>query len=162
MSYVQTFIDYFKSNELVYFYAEEKDLVITRFGGEPVTVELVIRATDSLALLDFRIPFTISQSYRPSIGEFITRANFGMKIGAFQMDMDDGELRFSVHQMIPDVLFLNDELISDMIRIGVSTVRRYYSGIMKLNAGIEISPADLVSSIETAMLVDQMTRTDEA
>lgn len=42
------------------------------------------------------VPLTVPEASRPAIAEATTRANYGMRIGKFEMDYSDGDLRFHV------------------------------------------------------------------
>lgn len=39
-------------------------------------------------------PFVVAPDRRDEVARFITRANFGLPFGCFELDYDDGELRF--------------------------------------------------------------------
>ena len=39
-------------------------------------------------------PVKAPEEARPAVAEFITRANYGMRIGNFEMDYSDGEVRY--------------------------------------------------------------------
>src|SRR3954452_20971539 len=40
------------------------------------------------------LPVHAPEAKRPAVAEFITRANYGMMLGNFEMDFADGEVRF--------------------------------------------------------------------
>ncbi len=40
------------------------------------------------------MPFKIPEESRNTIAEFITRANYGLRVGNFEMDYEDGEVRY--------------------------------------------------------------------
>lgn len=39
-------------------------------------------------------PFKVPEDARMAVAEFITRANYGMRIGNFELDLRDGEVRY--------------------------------------------------------------------
>lgn len=39
-------------------------------------------------------PFRVPEEFRPAVAEFITRANYGMRVGNFELDYSDGEVRY--------------------------------------------------------------------
>lgn len=62
------------------------------------------------------------------MAEFITRVNYGMKNGNFEMDYRDGEIRYKVYvdceESLPD-----DVVIKNGIFVISSVFRRYANGI---------------------------------
>jgi len=84
---------------------------------------------------------------RSSISEFITRANYGMYIGAFEMDMDDGEIRFRMGTDL-DLVDFNNELIENMLSSAVRTMDKYYPGLMEVSFS-DITPAEAIDKIES-------------
>ncbi|MDE3175249.1 MAG: YbjN domain-containing protein [Pseudomonadota bacterium] len=53
---------------------------------------------------------------RAAMQELLTRANFGMFVGAFELDLDDGEIRFKTA-----VDFRGDRLSAALVRNAVET-----------------------------------------
>ena len=60
-------------------------------------------------------PINVSEENRASVAEYITRANYGLRAGNFEMDYSDGEVRYKNYMrctdMVPsqeDIEFSND------------------------------------------------------
>ena len=67
----------------------------------------------------------------PQIAEFITRANYGLKYGAFEMDWNDGEVRF--HLTIPMSAILADRnQIPALMAIPAQTLDKYSKGFVEV------------------------------
>ncbi len=82
------------------------------------------------------------------IAEFITRANYGMIIGNFELDYSDGEIRYKTSMDVEDAE-LSDPLVRHMIYANVLTMDKYFPGLMRvLYAGI--APLDAVEEVEGA------------
>jgi hypothetical protein len=82
------------------------------------------------------------------VAEFITRANYGMIIGNFELDYADGEVRYKTSVDVEDV-DLVEPLIRHLMYANVLTMDKYFPGLMRvLYAGI--SPADAVGEVEGA------------
>lgn len=75
--------------------------------------------------------------------EFITRANYGLNIGNFELDYRDGEVRYKVYLSCNGVL-PTDDMIEESIFVTASTFRRYSSGL----AAVLFSMSDPKSAIE--------------
>jgi hypothetical protein len=86
------------------------------------------------------------------LAEFLTRANRGMRIGNFEMDYDDGEIRYKTSLDIEGG-DLSSKMVDNLLRANLSTVNRYFAGIMELIYG-EKSPVELIAKIESPSLTD--------
>ena len=80
------------------------------------------------------------------MAEFITRANYGMIVGSFEMDYGDGEVRYKTSIDVEgDRLSLG--LVRQLVYINVLMMDRYLPGIMKVAYG-DVDPAAAIDSIE--------------
>ena len=83
--------------------------------------------------------------------EFITRANFGMVIGNFELDLSDGDLRFKVSTQVPPGTDLGAiphfaRLYGRLIGSNLSMMDRYRPGIEAVLKGTP--PAEAIKAIE--------------
>ena len=60
------------------------------------------------------------ENKRAAIAEVVTRANYGLNIGNFEMDYRDGEIRFKVSMLLDSGQKLTDKLL--MLLIGTSVM----------------------------------------
>jgi hypothetical protein len=88
------------------------------------------------------VPVKVPVGSRPSIAEAIARANYGLKLGRFEMDYTDGELRFYAAHLISDET-LSDEVIERMIKTTVVMLDRYLPAFMSVIYGNE-PPEDAI------------------
>jgi len=85
-----------------------------------------------LLLLFVVIQANTPEGRRSALSEFIIRANWGLRVGNFELDLRDGEVRYKVSidveggQLMP-------KMIENMIGAGVSTLDRYFPGIMAVS-----------------------------
>ena len=71
----------------------------------------------------------VPENKRLLLAEFITRANYGLNLGNFDMDMDDGELGYKVSADLEGGT-LSRDMVGNMVGAGVSTMDQYYPGLM--------------------------------
>jgi hypothetical protein len=83
---------------------------------------------------------------RHVIAEFLTRANFGMVIGNFEMDFNDGEIRYKTSIDV-DGDDLSEPLIKNVVYTNVVMMDRYLPGILSVIDG-KASPKDAIAVIE--------------
>jgi hypothetical protein len=92
-------------------------------------------------------PVRVPDNKLADVSEFITRANYGMIIGNFELDYGDGEIRYKTSVDVEDV-DLVEPLVRHLMYANVLTMDKYFPGLMRvLYAGI--SPAEAIGEIET-------------
>lgn len=80
------------------------------------------------------------------MAEFVARANRGMRIGNFELDFEDGEVRFKTSIDVEGGE-LTSRMIDNLLQANLVTMDRYFSGMMEL-IYTEKSPRELVQRIE--------------
>jgi hypothetical protein len=83
---------------------------------------------------------------RPAVAEFLTRANYGLRIGNFEMDYSDGEIRYK-SSLDFEKERLSPTLIRNAIYPAVQTMDRYFPGLMKVMYG-QKAPAAAILEVE--------------
>jgi hypothetical protein len=89
----------------------------------------------------------VPEGRRGAVAEFIARANYGMRIGNFEIDMNDGELRYKSSLDFRDAT-LTDELLRNAIYPACTTLDRYVPGLMAVSFA-NSDPAEAVRAIES-------------
>jgi Family of unknown function (DUF1790). len=92
-------------------------------------------------------PIKVPAEARTAAAEFITRANYGMYIGNFEMDFNDGEVRYKSSVDFQDVP-LEPYLIRNTIYPTVQLLDRYLPGLLKVVFGGK-TPIEAVQEIES-------------
>jgi hypothetical protein len=93
-------------------------------------------------------PTNTPENKRALMAEFLTRANYGLLIGNFEMDYADGEVRYKTsidveHDRLSPALVLNT------VYANISLMDTYLPGILKLIYS-DASPVDLIDELETS------------
>jgi hypothetical protein len=95
----------------------------------------------------------VPEDARLNVAEFITRANYGMRIGNFEMDFSDGEIRYkSALDFEGDTL--TDRLIYNALYPAVSTVDRYFPALMRVAFG-GAEATEAIAEVEGRPSADQ-------
>ena len=101
--------EYLDSQELRYEYYNEKN--IFTFGLLTETkmkkVDMIIKIRENSIVIYGMPRISADSETMAVVSEYITRANFGLTIGNFEMDFSDGELRFKSSIYCDDVPSLN-------------------------------------------------------
>lgn len=83
---------------------------------------------------------------RPAVAEFLNRANYGLVIGNFEMDYNDGEVRFKTY-FDAQGFDITRKAVEVHVFANLSTFDRYNAGIMAVAFG-DVDPATAIAIIE--------------
>jgi hypothetical protein len=83
----------------------------------------------------------------PAVTEFITRANYGLIIGNFELDLRDGEIRYKTSIDVEGDS-LSRALLEQLVYANLTIIDRYLPGLMSVIYG-NISPEDAIFRIES-------------
>ena len=79
-------------------------------------------------------PVNAPPEKRSAVSEYITRANYGLMIGNFELDYSDGEIRYKTSVDVEDSSY-SPELFRNMVYANVLTMDRYIPGILAIIHG---------------------------
>ena len=84
---------------------------------------------------------------RERVGEYLTRANWGMAIGNWEMDPTTGEVRYKTSIDVGDDDELTIGLVKGLVYTNMRMVERYLPGLLDVAAGT-LAPAAAVQRAE--------------
>jgi hypothetical protein len=91
-------------------------------------------------------PLVVPEDARGRMAEFVARANYGLPIGNFELDVRDGEIRFKTSLDIEDAQ-LTEPLLRPVVYANTHTMDRYMPGVVEvLYRGGD--PASVVEAID--------------
>ncbi|MSR54941.1 MAG: YbjN domain-containing protein [Gemmataceae bacterium] len=142
-------IDYMEEEEWKYEILEGETIIRFHFKGRSGRLLCYGEVDEAKHWLIFYsyMPVNASSDKMAQVAEFITRANRGMRIGNFELDFDDGEVRYKTSLDIEGG-DLTSKMIDNLLRANLTTIDRYFAGMMELIYG-EKSPVDIIRRIET-------------
>jgi hypothetical protein len=91
-------------------------------------------------------PVRAPEVLRPAVAEFLTRANLGLIIGNFELDYDDGEVRFKTSIQVDDTL-LTPSLLRPLLYGNVAAMDKYLPGLEAVLALMQ-TPSGAIKAIE--------------
>jgi hypothetical protein len=141
-------VRFFESDEWPVTQVEDQPLLITGFQGENGQFSCFARVREEQSQLLFYsvCPVNVPQDKRLLVAEFLTRANYGLHIGNFELDFGDGEVRYKTSidvegdRLVP-------ALVQQVAYANVLTMDAYLPGILRVIYG-DSSPADAIAAIE--------------
>ncbi len=91
------------------------------------------------------LPKYVPNLMRLEASEYLTRANYGMEIGNFEMDFNDGEVRFraSVDVEGGD---LTTTMVKNLVYTNLAVMDQYLPGLKKVIDGME--PEKAIAEVE--------------
>lgn len=144
-------------DQLITFFTND-DWSFTRLQGEPVLYTAIqgkhgewncfaqIRADRAQFVFYSICPIVVPEEQRFTIAEFLTRANSGLILGNFELDFEDGEIRYKTSIDVTDD-WLSQALIKQLVYANVSMMDEYLPGIRSVIAG-ETTPIAAIHHIE--------------
>lgn len=91
-----------------------------------------IRIPDKQVLIFSSCPVNIPENKRRQIAEFITRANHNLILGSFELDFDDGDLRYKSNYIYDDTYPQSQEVFIRNFLISFRMMDKYIPGIMSV------------------------------
>lgn len=92
------------------------------------------------------LPVNVPEALRQKFAEFSTRVNYGMIIGNFEMDFDDGEIRYKTSVDI-EGSELTNAMIRQIVYANLVITDQYLPGVMRIIYSDE-KPVDVLASLE--------------
>jgi hypothetical protein len=96
-----------------------------------------------------RSPLLVPEGCRSAAAETIARANHGLRLGRFELDFADGEVRFQVSQILVDEA-VGQAVIDRMIGTTVNMLDTYLPALLSVIYANE-SPKEAVSRVEAGL-----------
>ncbi|MBN1261997.1 MAG: YbjN domain-containing protein [Anaerolineae bacterium] len=93
-------------------------------------------------------PVTIPKPQRTAIAEFLTRANSGMVIGNFEIDLESGQVRYKTSIDVAGDQ-LSHALMHNLTYANVLTMDEYLPGLMAVLAD-DTTPKEAIAAIESS------------
>ena len=113
-------------------------------------VTIFFHAYSDKLVIHFMIPLNASEEERAKVGEFILRANYGLKVGGFDFDFNDGEISFRICQFcgIKDFNPPTYEQIDFAVIVGLMMIEKYGDALAKVLFGV-LEPEEAIESAES-------------
>lgn len=127
--------------------AEAHQIVRLHIAGDAARWKTFVRILPTLQLVIYSTPdVTVPEPRRVAVAEFLTRANFGLAVGNFELDFDDGEVRFKTSIDSNGEPFAK-EILLNLLNANLANTNRYLPGVMGVAFG-DVAPAEAVRRCE--------------
>ena len=141
-------ISFFKEDGWSFTQLEDQPILRVGFEGENGQWTCYAQALEEQTqLLVYSIcPVKTPEDRRMAVAELLTRANYGLFIGNFELDFDDGEIRYKTSIDVEGDR-LSPALVRPLVYANVMMMDRYLPGIMSVIYG-DVAPAEAVARVE--------------
>lgn len=145
---LEKIINFFKEDEWKFVELEEEPILQTDFPGQNGQLNCYAKAREAQQQFVFysTCPIKAPEDKRLEIAEFLTRANFGMIVGNFELDFASGEIRYKTSAEVEDDN-LSLALIRGLVYANVMMMDEYLPGIMSV-INSDLLPVDAIAQIE--------------
>ncbi len=142
-------VNFFKEDEWPFVQIEANQILEMVFHGENGEWKCYAQAREEEKQFVFYslCPVKVPKRKRRAVGEFMSRANYGMIIGNFELDFTDGEIRYKTSIDVEGDR-LTSALIRQLVDANVTMMDKYLPGINLVIDG-EASPEDAIAQIES-------------
>ncbi len=125
-------------------YHERADLsaLICELSGALGHWVLVVQIDEGGRIVAFYsvLPVTVAAEHRAAMAAFLTRINYGLSLGSFELDFRDGEVRCKIMLPVGDGP-LSEELVDRCIRAGGRLCELYLPHVEAVAAGDDPGPS---------------------
>lgn len=143
-------IDLLDERDIPYMSNDESRSIRTDLRGEVCVYQVVARADAEAEV--FQVfgysPLRVPQGCRPAIAEAVARANYGLRVGRFDLDVDDGQLLFHASQILVGET-LSKDVIDRLIGTTMHMLDMYLPAFLSVIYGNEL-PEDAVRHVESS------------
>jgi hypothetical protein len=145
----RTVVKFFQDENWPYEQLDESPILVLECEGENGRWHCLaeVRERESQFLFYSLCPYDIPVELIQPMESFISRANFGLIIGNFEIDSDEGEVRYKT-SIDTSGSRLDAPLIRQLVYANVITMDRYLPGILMVIDG-KFSAEEAIDRIES-------------
>ena len=104
---------------------------------------IIIDIKDSSYVVYLCAPINGDKDNLGELIRYLTMANFGLYNGNFELDVNDGEIRYKTYVNCDGLESLSSEVIQDSVYMGCSMMDRYGDGIAALALGFSDADTEI-------------------
>ena len=143
--------DFFKREDVKHIPFDDHNVAVAVYSVEAKfgQVRIFFLANKDRLVLRMILPINVGEEEREKVAEFLLRANYGLKVGGFDFDCDDGEISFriSIFCGINDFTPPTYEQIDFSVVVGLMMIEKYGDALGKVIFGL-LEPKEAIASAE--------------
>ena len=140
----------FDKNKWTYEEIEGKNTLMSK--GYPLDCklkcfDLICNCIDDSFTSNAYLRLSADEDCRLKVAEYITRVNYGLRYGCFEMDFRDGEIRYRHTVDCADMTSLPERSFLQCVYLPANMFNRYGNGLVAVMHGVK-SPEDAIKETE--------------
>ena len=141
-------IEHFKNHEWNFTQDEERPILHMGFSGDngEWRCAAALERDESQFAFYSILPAKATVEARPAVAELVTRINYGLFTGGFEMDWGDGEIRMKTSVLLYGEE-LPDEMIHQVVGRNLTIMDEYFPAFMKV-LYLGVTPVDAIRKAE--------------
>ena len=141
-------IQHLEHQEIHFQASGERETIMAAFRGRSGSFRVYahVDEDDDVFQVFGLVPNAVPEGSRPAIAETIARANYGLRVGKFELDLSDGEVRFQAYHILSCGI-LDDDTIHRLLGTTLAMLDRYVPAILSVIYANE-SPEDAIRCVE--------------
>ncbi len=130
---------------------EERGALFSAVSFDDTDFAVIFGIRDEVQLILFYVinPEPVPVEGRLAVAEFMSRANYQINIGNFEMDFEDGEVRYRTSVDVEGVEW-GEQLFQNLVGTGVRTMQGYHEALQAVASG-SMSAADAHQALVEGM-----------
>ncbi len=151
-SIMDVVIRFFREDQWTFQQIENKPVIRAGFRGERGTWVCFARVDEEHQRFLFHSIMGLNSppQYRTAVAEYLTRVNYGLPLGNFEMDLDSGDVRFKTSIEVPEGE-LTIAMVRTLIYANVRNMDHYFPGLLAVVHG-GLSPEAALARAETQVV----------
>ena len=141
MSIRQAVENFFKQDDWNYTFLADKQCLKAgvNLNCKLKETQLMIRLKEEYYIVYATISVNADEDSRQQVAEYLTRANYGLKWGNFEMDMRDGEIRYKILVDCGDNCdcLPSFSVIKNSIYLAAQMMQKYGDGLLAVMYGFQ-------------------------
>lgn len=141
-------VEFFEEDEWDFQWMEGASVLSMGFSGKNGKWQCFAQAREAQQQFVFYsvLPINVPPDKRQKVAELITRINYGMVIGNFELDFDDGEVRYKTSVDVEGAE-LTPPMIRQMVYANIIITDRYLSAVMRTIYS-DITPLEAIAEAD--------------
>jgi hypothetical protein len=149
-------VEFFEEDEWDFQWMEGMSVLTMGFSGKNGKWQCFAQAREQQQQFVFYsvLPVNVPKEKRLKVAEFITRVNYGLVMGNFEMDFEDGEVRYKTSIDVEGAE-LSPAMIRQIVYSNIIITDRYLTSLMRVSfsdttpeEAIEEGDAEALASLE--------------
>lgn len=141
------FCGYLEKDDVGYGLHEQEPVLRTGIEGETGYYRITVFVHNDVLAIATWLPVIVPVELRKTMAEAVNRANDGLLMGSFRLNMSNGHIVYQATMPIGDGELGHDQYRT-LMGASIATPERYMRAFYRLVYGDDLSPAEVIAEVE--------------